>query len=67
MGIREEETGNVVSAPPLIGDQRWLIRLPDGSGFCCLVALSWFAARRLGQKLNGGAPVEVEWISGHCR
>lgn len=62
MGAREEETGNVVKRPPIIGDQWWLIIRVDGTAFCCLLASSWYYARLDGQVLNEGVPVEAELI-----
>jgi len=62
MGAREEETGNVVSGPPLMGDQWWLISRVDGTALCCLLAPSWFKARDTGRELMGEESVSAELV-----
>jgi hypothetical protein len=52
MGIREEQTGNVVKAPAIVGEPWWLITV-NGTEFCCHVAPSWFKARAVGYTLTG--------------
>lgn len=52
MGAREEETGEVVSGPAIMGEPWWLITA-GGVEFCCHVAPSWFAARHIGMALTG--------------
>jgi len=52
MGTREEQTGNVVSGPAVIGEPWWLISKPDGTAFCCHRAPSWFRARDIGRGLT---------------
>lgn len=59
MGVREEETGNVVKRPAIVGEPWWLLSRLDGTAFCCHIASSWFDARRIGQALNEGEPVGV--------
>jgi len=62
MGAKEEETGNVVSGPPIMGEPWWLISKVDGTAFCCHMASSWFKAREIGQELLGGASVSAELL-----
>jgi hypothetical protein len=62
VGIREEETGEVVTGPAVIGEPWWLLSKPDGTAFCCHVAPSWFKAREIGQGLTGQSEVSAELI-----
>lgn len=62
MGVREEETGNVVKAPAITGEPWWAIIRRDGTVICWHKAESWFAARSIGQTINEGEPVEVELL-----
>jgi thymidylate synthase (FAD) len=52
MGVKEEQTGNVVKAPAIVGEPWWLLKL-DGTEFCCHMAPSWFKAREIGRALTG--------------
>jgi hypothetical protein len=52
MGIREEQTGEVVSGPAILGEPWWLICVGP-TEFCCHVAGSWFKAREIGMGLTG--------------
>ena len=63
MGIREEETGEVVTGPAaIVGEPWWLLSKPDGTAFCCHMAPSWFKAREIGQGLAGQESVSAELI-----
>jgi len=62
VGIREEETGEVVTGPAAIGEPWWLLSKPDGTAFCCHMAPSWFKAREIGQGLAGQESVSAELI-----
>jgi hypothetical protein len=61
MGAREEETGNVVAGPAIMGEPWWLIKVGEAE-FCCHVAESWFAAREVGRKLSWSENVSVELV-----
>ena len=52
VGAKEEEIGNVVAGPAIIGEPWWLIKV-GATEFCCHVAGSWFAARKVGRELTG--------------
>jgi hypothetical protein len=62
MGAKEEETGNVVSGAPIMGEPWWLISEADGTAFCCHMAASWFKARDIGLTLTGQERVVAELI-----
>lgn len=62
MGAREEETGEVVKGPAIMGEPWWLIRTSDGVDFCCHRAPSWFDARSIGQALTGDGAVAVSLV-----
>jgi hypothetical protein len=59
MGIKEEQTGEVVKAPAIVGEPWWLIKV-GGVEICCHVAPSWFAAREIGRGLSGSENVWAE-------
>lgn len=52
MGIKEEETGNVVDGPAIIGEPWWLITGIDGTDLCCHRASAWFEARKISKELG---------------
>jgi thymidylate synthase (FAD) len=62
MGAREEETGNVVAGPAIMGEPWWLIKRSDGTEFCCHVAGSWFKAREVGRALTGKENVSARLV-----
>ena len=59
VGAKEEETGNVVAGPAIIGEPWWLIKVGSVE-FCCHVAGSWFKAREVGRELSGAENVSAE-------
>jgi hypothetical protein len=61
MGAREEETGNVVVGPAIMGEPWWLISV-GATEFCCHVAGSWFKAREVGRELSGAEDVSATLI-----
>lgn len=61
MGAREEETGNVVDGPAIVGEPWWLISVA-GMEFCCHVAPGWFDARRIGRALSGEENVSAKLV-----
>jgi len=62
MGVKEEQTGNVLPGAPILGEPWWLLSRTDGTAFCCHVAPSWFAAREVGRVLAAEEDVAVELI-----
>ena len=62
MGAREEETGNVVSGPPIMGEPWWLLSRGDGTAFCCHRAPSWFKARDLAREISGQENCSAELV-----
>jgi hypothetical protein len=59
VGVKEEQTGNVVKAPAIVGEPWWLIKV-GATEFCCHVAGSWFDAREIGRGLSGEERVTAE-------
>ena len=53
MGVKEEETGNVVSGPAVMGTPWWLISNAAGTPIFHLRAASWFEAREVGRQIMG--------------
>ena len=62
MGVREENTGQVVKGPAIIGEPWWLLSKSDGTAVCCHKAPSWFDARKIGRTLIDEDRVSVELI-----
>jgi len=62
VGVREEESGNVVSGPPIMGEPWWLLSKVDGTAFCCHMASSWFAAKIIGRRLAEQEDVSAELV-----
>jgi hypothetical protein len=61
MGVKEEETGNVVPGPAIMGEVWWSIEVDDVP-FCCLLASSWFEARAVGRGWAERENIVVEQV-----
>lgn len=62
MGVREEQTGNVVSGPAITGEPWWLLSNSAGTAICCHRAPSWFKARDLAREISGQENGSAELI-----